>query len=272
MPVDFTGLLETLDSGDRISADAKGTWIGRDKEALKSAVSVVQAVFPDYIQKNSVKISAGSPQTYNSIADYSLLGHSIRVNPEKVAGAIYPSVGQYVPTEAGLKAGKKAHNDINFTTDEVMTNVNTLLHEFYHSRTGGGWAAPDRIAAEKQFGITDEIKKDVAKMATSDPFNAGNLYSIRPEYLDTEEFLANAVSLMDMRDRKIMPERGGLAEKLQTIDSIVQKYPQMGKFIENQRQPDIPSLKSGAPEPGTLGSFIESIFGGPRTTRPGEKK
>jgi hypothetical protein len=248
------------------STDGKGTYTVSDNDAIKLALQVVQAVFPDYTQRVTPKISSDTPKDWKSIAEYTPLTGSIAFDPRKMAGQWAPS------TSVKQIPGKSPEAQINFNTDEVLTNVNTFLHELYHARSVGGWNAPNRMKAEKQFGITDEMKRDINKLAASDAFGVGNLYSMKADYLDTEEFMANAASLLDMRDRSVIPEKGPLREKLHTVEAIIQKYPQMGQFIENQRQPDIPSLQSGAPEPGTLGALIETVFGGPRTTRPGESK
>lgn len=260
--IDWSPLLTKLGVPKTVpSSDGKGTYTVSSDDAIKLALQVVQQIFPDYTQKISPKISEKEPQDWKSTAEYFPLGNSIAFDTRKMAGAIYPS------TSVKKVPGKSPDVQINFTTDEVLENVNTLLHELYHARGGGGWTAQGRNSAEKLSGVTEEMKRDVNTMARSDQFGVGNLYSMKEGYLDTEEFLANAVSLLDMRDRKVIPEKGPLREKLRTVEGIIEKYPQMGAYIENQRQPDIPSLKSGAPEPGTLGALLETVFGGPRTER-----
>lgn len=262
--IDWSPLLGKLSpSMDARGSGEPGTYQTTDDDAIKLALMVVQSIFPDYTQKISPKISPNQPSRWRSIAEYYPLGNSISFNPQKMAGQWSPSTSVFVPDDPK----KPSRTQINFTTDEVLTNVNTILHELYHARGVGGWAAHGRRDAEKLSGVTPEMKKDVAKMATSDPFGVGNLYSLNGQYLDSEEFLANAVSLLDMKQRGAIPEKGPLTEKLRTVEKIIEKYPQMGAFIENQRQPDIPSLQSGAPEPGTLGSMLEAIFGGPRTEK-----
>lgn len=262
MPVDFSAVEEVLGASDSISSDNKGTYSTSTNDAAKLAIEVVKQLFPDYL-KNAAKISAGSTKDYGAIADYSLLGNSIRLDPTKLAGRFVPSTSQYFPNKKdGTPDVDKKRTQINFTTEEVLTNANTILHELYHARSGGGWVSgKDRIAAEKQFGVTPEVKSAVNKIANSDIYGVGSrLYSMNPGYLDTEEFMANAATLLDMRDRSAMPESGPLKEKLSTIEKIMTEFPQMAQFIENSRQPDIKSLKSGAPAPGTLGALVETLF------------
>ena len=264
--IDWSPLLTKLGVPKTVpSYNGKGTYTTSDNDAIKLALQVVQAVFPDYTQKISPKISEKDPSSWTATAAYYPLGNSIFFNTRKMDGRYSPSTSVYQPTDSDPK--NKPSTQINFDTDEVLSNVNTFLHELYHARSGGGWSAPDRAEAEKQFGITPEMKKDVSEMAVDKQFGVGSLYSMKEGYLDTEEFMANAVSLLDMRDRNVIPEKGPLREKLHTVEQIIQKYPPMGQYIENQRQPDIPSLKSGAPEPGTLGALLETVFGGPRTEK-----
>lgn len=268
MPIDWSGLEEVLQSRDQVSPVQKsayrttgGTYVTTDRDAAKLAVDVVRNLFPDYIKDNTAKISAGPTRDarQNAIADYSLLGHNIVIDPTKLAGRWSPSVSQFFPDDK--KKSKEVQ--VNFTTEEVLTNVNTLLHELYHARTGGGWTQSKvRSKAEKDLKITPEMQKDIAKMASSDPYNMGSaLYSIRPDSLDTEEFMANAVTLTDMKQRGALPETGRLREKMRTIEEIVAKYPQIGTYIENQRQPEAEAKKKQPPEPGSLGAIIETIFG-----------
>jgi hypothetical protein len=262
---DFSALEEVLGARDSVTAGKSGSYSTYNNDATKLALEVVKNIFPDYLRNNSVKVRGESTRNYGSIADYSLLGHDINIDPDKMQGKWSPSTSQSFPSDP--KKPKEVR--VNFTTTEVLENVNTLLHELYHSRTGGGWTAgKDRTAAMKQHGISDEILKEAAKMAyegTAD-FSSG-LYSMKKDYLDVEEFLANAVTMTDMKQRNVFPEAGTLTGKMKTLEAIVAKFPQIGQLIENQRSPDIPTLKSGAPEPGTLGAMLEAIFGGPKTEK-----
>ena len=81
---DWSPLLTKLGVPEVVpSADGKGTYTVSNNDAIKLALQVVQAVFPDYTQRVTPKISSDTPKDWRSIAEYILhlqdLLHLIRV-------------------------------------------------------------------------------------------------------------------------------------------------------------------------------------------------
>jgi len=239
------------------SYDGKRTNTGQGEATLQVAMEIVKTVFPDLIAKTHSKVSAKEPRTPGATGEYSYSlaggeGDGIRL---KNADRIYPAMRR-VDAKPGTDA--KSYSEVNFTTDQVMEGVNTVLHEMYHARTRAGFinegAATSKLTPEQMKRVND-----MAQAPESGYPQFGSPFaSMFSDTMNEEEFMANADALLSMKERglRVSPE-SRTAGRMVTLQRIMQEIPEVAAYIESRRQPNIPSLK--APPTGTLGAIISNI-------------
>lgn len=263
MPLDLTEYIKSFKppySGE--TYNAKSTFVADPSALQKTMLEVIKVQFPDYIAASNAKVK-GDALYNNNRGEYTLqpFAGKEEIRFEPFRGRYGSTAVTYTPTEKGKKQGVKESSQVDFTTPELLEAVNVFLHEAYHARSQGGWRG-DRSVAMNSSGVTEaDLKKTNEIARPKDAFDLGSLYSMKKGYLDIEEFMANAVSLLDMKAKNMIPEGTKNEAQLQTVEKIMQEVPAMAKFIESQRTPEIKSLR--APAEGTLGSILQSIFGGP---------
>lgn len=262
MPVDLTEYIARFRPTQSGVTSGNVSTYKLDPDALeKTALEVVRTLFPDYIKAGSSKMVAEEPAGKDN-ATYTW--SPFAKNPEeiriaKMQGRYGNSAGTYTPTEKGISQGRKPEAFVDFNVQEVMSMANTLLHEMYHDRSKAG-ARGDRKLSMEVSGVTPEDLQKTNKLARpKDAFDPGALYSMNESGLNIEEFLANAVPLLDMRDRNAVPEKSRSAAQLRTVEQIMTEIPSMAKFIESQRTPEIKSLK--APETPVIAQILELFRG-----------
>ena len=229
-----------------------------DDAVRRLAVQVVQANFPDIMQakSNRIKFVAGEPEDFYSKGEYRPW-----TGEAKVSGRATSRISPQVRTTTDLKTGAKT-SEVNITTNEVLDNVFTLLHESQHALGLAGLGVPkeaNRTAMLAKAGINESALAVLNKLATDKVFN-GALPSMKPGSTpDIEEFLASAIPLQAMAERKMLPESGNLRAMHDTVQSIVQQIPGIQQFIDSQKRPDTPTLK--ASEPTIVETIKSALFG-----------
>lgn len=239
------------------SYDGKRITTGQGEATLQVAMEIVKTVFPDLIAKTHSKVSAKEPRTPGATGEYSYSlaggeGDGIRL---KNADRIYPAMRR-VDAKPGTDA--KSYQEVNFTTDEVMESVDTILHEMFHARTRAGFFnagnATSKLTPEQLQRVNDMAQApDFGVPRTGAPF-----HSVFGNTLNEEEFMANADALLHMQERGLrVSPNSRTAGKMITLQRIMQEIPEVAAYIESRRNPNVPSLK--APPTGTLGSILSAI-------------
>lgn len=234
-----------------------------DPNALdRLAVDLVQKLFPNYISAGSAKFSAKEPEgSENGTYTWGPFSGAEEIRIAKLRGRYGNGATTFTPTEKGIKQGRKPEGIVDFNIQEVAGQVNLLLHELYHDRSKAGGRG-DRKATMELFGVTPDHLQRANKIAMpEDSYDPGTLFSMKKSGLDVEEFLANAVSLLDMKDKGLIPEQSRVAAQLSTVEKIMAEIPQMGKFINAQRQPEMPTMKPAKRELGIVDSLLQVLTG-----------
>jgi hypothetical protein len=146
--------------------------------------------------------------------------------------------------------GKQIGQEVNFSTTEVMDQVNTILHELVHAQGSGGWRGPQAHKVLKDLGIGEKEVAAINKKFSA-PYTP--FFSSRPDFLDVEEFIANAIPLQEMAKRKMLPEAGRLAAGAKALEEIIQEVPQVQQLIDAMNRRDVPTLKPIGP------SFADTV-------------
>lgn len=254
MPLDTTEFDKRIKESYFSGVSGKDTYRGQSEAVMQLALEVVKANFPDIVAKTNTKIAAREPKSAGSYGEYefSPFGGTDEIRLKKT--------GQWSPAwsarEQGPGSAIPSSSSVNFTTNEVLDSVNTVLHELYHGQSKGGMFRQG--AKEAADLLTDADKKKINDLAQNKTNNfAASLFSMRDSGLDVEEFLANAFALTNMRDRKMIAPGSRSEEQLKTLDEIIAAVPNAKKFIELQMQPAIKSLS--APPEGTLGALLSKV-------------
>ena len=242
--------LDTTEFDKRIAASrySNGNRVGQGEAVMQLALEVVKTNFPDLVAKTNTKVVAAEPKSAGSYGEYEFAPF---MGTDEIR---LKRAGQWAPaTSANTKTGEQS---VNFTAQEVLDSVNTVLHELYHGQSKGGMFRQG--AKEAEGLLTEEDKKKINDLAQNKTNNfAASLFSMRDSGLDVEEFLANAFALTNMRDRKMIAPGSRSEQQLKTLDEIVAAVPAAKKFIELQMQPAIKSLS--APPEGTLGALLSKV-------------
>ena len=254
MPLDTTEFDKRIKESQFSGVSGKDTYRGQSEAVMQLALEVVKANFPDIVAKTNTKISAKEPKSSGSYGEYEFAPFAgtdeIRL---KKAGQWSPA---WSAREQGPGSAIPSSSSVNFTTQEVLDSVNTVLHELYHGQSKGGMFRQG--AKEAADLLTAEDKQKINKLAVNNTNNfAASLFSMKDSGLDVEEFLANAFALTNMRDRKMIAPGTRSAEQLSTLEEIIREVPAAKKFIEMQMQPAINSLQG--PATGTLGALISKV-------------
>jgi hypothetical protein len=189
----------------------------------EAAISIVQAKFPDYLQGSDSKISTSRS-----------LGPNIN--------------GQYNPSTKNIEIAAPEDGTRAFTTDNVISQVGTILHELYHSRDmgkEGQKTSPDR-SHRKLMGGENDLKYwaksyepviDAAEQQYLPSVNKSAMFG------NMQEIMATAVPTLDMRDRGIQ------GQYLKNIEQIIRDIPEMENVIKANKYPEVPTFKA-LPDPG----------------------
>lgn len=258
MPLDTTEFDKRIAASRFSGSSPVGTYEGQGEAVMQLALEIVKANFPDLVARTHSKVSGKTPDSPGASGEYaySLIGGSEGIKLANV-DSISPATRRFIPSEKGKKQGLKQREEINFDAEEVMRGVETVLHEMYHARSRAGFFNAGYGYSE----LTPEQKKQINHLAT-DPgkqrFVSGRtLNSMNPDYLNEEEFMANADALLSMKERLRIPEGSYTERRLRTLEMIMQEVPGVAEYIGARREPNIPTLK--APPTGTLGSIISTI-------------
>jgi len=258
MPLDTTEFDKRIAESRFSIYGETGKVTGQGEAVMQLALEVVKANFPDVVAKTHAKILAKPPTNPAAWGEYSyspVFGdQGIRL---KNTGRVYPAVRSFVPSEKGVKQGLKSSEEVNFTTEEVLRGVETILHEISHARTRAGFFNQ----GDSYSKLTNEQRARVNEISTLDDFGAPQfgrrLASMSPEFFNEEEFIANADALLHMKERKLIPAGSETAQRLMTLEKIIEEVPGVEAFIAARRNANVPTLKE--PPQGTLGAIISAI-------------
>lgn len=259
MPLDTTEFDKRIRDSQFSSTGVTGSVTGQGEAVMQLALEIVKANFPDLVAKTNAKVSAKQPTMPYADGEYSysLAGGESDGIRLKNKDRVYPATRRFVPSEEGKKQGLKPRDEVNFTTYEVMDAVETVLHEMYHGRTRAGFFN----AGDAFSKLTPEQASRVNEIAnipeSGYPQFGRRLASMNPEYLQTEEFMANADALLSMKERLRLPPEGKSAQRLVTLEKIIAEVPAVADFIAARRQPNVPTLS--APPEGTLGALLSKV-------------
>lgn len=259
MPLDTTEFDKRIQESQFSGTGATGSVTGQGEAVMQLALEVVKANFPDLVAKTNSKVSSKEPAMRGALGEYTYSlaggeGEGIRL---KTADRIYPAVRRFVPSEEGKKQGLKQRDEINFTTNEVMDAVETVLHEMYHGRTRAGFfnqgAGFSKLTPEQSARVNE-----IANLPESGyPQFGRRLASMSPTSLQEEEFMANADALLAMKERLTLDPQSKPAQRLITLEKIIAEVPAVADFIGARRNPNVPTLS--APPQGTLGALLSKV-------------
>lgn len=257
MPLDTTEFDKRIQESKFSTSGKTGTVVGQGEAVMQLALEVVKANFPDLVARTHAKISGEAPTYPGATGEYrySLFSGEFDGIRLKDQGRIYPAVRKFTPSEEGKKQGLKPSEEVNFTTAEVLTGVETVLHEMYHGRSRAGFINE----GAKFSNLTPKQKQLLNSLAESGKVVFGKPFSsMNPDYLNEEEFMANADALLGMQERGLVMPGSQTQAKLNTLEEIIKQVPEAAAFIAARREPNIPTLK--APPEGTLGALIQSVI------------
>jgi len=254
MPLDTTEFDKRIAASMFSGTSGKDTYRGQGEAVMQLALEVVKTNFPDLVAKTHTKIVAAEPKSPGAYGEYTFAPFvgtdEIRL---KRADRWSPA---WSAREQGPGSAIPSSSSVNFTTQEVLDSVNTVLHEIYHGQSKGGMFRQG--VKEAANLLSPEDLKKINELAVNKTNNfAASLFSMKDSHLDVEEFLANAFALTNMRDRKMIMPGSRSEEQLKTLDEIIAKVPNAKKFIDLQMQPNTPSLS--APPTGTLGAMLAKV-------------
>jgi len=259
MPLDTTEFDKRIKASQFSNTDKTGSVTGQGEAVMQLALEVVKANFPDLVARTHSKVSSKRPEMPGADGEYryGLLSGEFDGIRLKNAGRIYPAVRRFVPSAESIKQGKKPSDEVNFTTQEVMDSVETVLHEMYHGRSRAGFSNE----GGKFSKLTPEQAaraNEIANLPDSGyPQFGRRLSSMSESGLNEEEFMANADALLSMKERLRIPENSPTAQRLITLEKIISEVPEVAKFIAARREPNVPTLKE--PPTGTLGAILSQI-------------
>jgi hypothetical protein len=259
MPLDTTEFDKRIAESKFSGTDKTGSVTGQGEAVMQLALEVVKANFPDLVARTHSKVSRKEPTSPGATGEYTYglaAGESDGIRL-KNTGQWSPAARSFVPSPEGIKQGLKQRNEVNFTTQEVMAGVETVLHEMYHGRSRAGFFN----AGEEFSKLTPQQTARVNEIAnlpeSGYPQFGRRLNSMNENYLNTEEFMANADALLSMKERLRIPEGSHTAQRLVTLEKIISEVPEVAKFIAARREPNVPTLKE--PPQGTLGALLSKV-------------
>lgn len=185
-----------------------------------AAIQIIQAKFPDYVNAVNTTIE---PSYY--------IG-------EGVNGRYHISGEKAGNIEVALPKG-------NFTTDNVIELVGTMLHEIHHARTWspeGIKTAPERelrlssgINTNSKEGIKEYYGLEEKVIKAAENKKIPSVFS-ENFFNNLSELVATAVPTLDMKDRQIQGKYLPQIEEL-AQDPVIKTY-----FMMN-RYPEVPTMK-----------------------------
>lgn len=259
MPLDTTEFDKRIKESKFSVDGTTGRASGQGEAVMQLALEVVKANFPDLVARTHAKVSSKEPTTPGAQGEYSYglaVGEADGIRLKNIQ-QWSPATRSFVPSAAGKAQGLKEREEVNFTTEEVMRGVEIVLHEMYHGRTRAGFfntgTGFSNLTAEQMTKVNQ-----IANLPESGyPQFGRRLNSMNENYLNTEEFMANADALLSMKERLQIPEGSASAQRLVTLEKIIAEVPEVAKFIAARREPNVPTLS--APPTGTLGAIISSV-------------
>jgi hypothetical protein len=259
MPLDTTEFDKRIRESQFTGTGATGSVTGQGEAVMQLALEIVKANFPDLVARTHSKVSSKEPTTRGATGEYSYglaVGESDGIRLKNI-DRMYPATRRFVPSEDGKKQGLKPRDEVNFTTEEVMRGVETVLHEMYHGRSRAGFfnagAGFSNLTSEQSARVNE-----IANLPDSGyPQFGSRLLSMSPDRLNEEEFMANADALLSMRERLRIPENSPTAHRLVTLEKIISEVPEVAKFIGARREPNIATLQE--PPTGTLGALLSQV-------------
>lgn len=259
MPLDTTEFDKRI-AESKFSVDgATGRVTGQGEAVMQLALEVVKANFPDLVARTHAKVSRKEPNTPGATGEYSYglaAGESDGIRLKNTQ-QWSPATRSFVPSPEGIKQGLKQREEVNFTTEEVMRGVETVLHEMYHGRSRAGFfnagTGFSKLTPEQAARVNE-----IANLSDSGyPQFGRRLQSMSESGLNEEEFMANADALLSMKERLRIPEGSHTAQRLVTLEKIIAEVPEVAKFIAARREPNISTLKE--PPQGTLGALLSQV-------------
>ncbi len=255
MPLDTSEFDKRIEKSKFSGEGATTKFSGQGEAVMQVALEVVKANFPDLVARTHTKVKAEEPPgSYSGVLgqyEYGLLtgdGGIKLTNADRISPATYSSEPK------SPKSGLKPRSEVNFTTADVLRATETVLHEMYHGRSRAGFFNEGHNYSK----LTPQQKVVINKIANAE--NAGfakPLNTMNPEYLDEEEFMANADALLSMKERGLVFPGTSSEKRLATLQQIISTVPEAAAYIGARRQPNIPTLK--APASGTLGAIIREV-------------
>ena len=237
MPTDLTKLTKLAGSptAGQLGSEQNpaGAWVQDPAAMAKIIAEVIKVNFPQVLS-TSAQISKAAPPDRNSLGDFNPTTKNIRLAPSTYSGSA---------TTFYDKSGKQTDQQVGFTTEDVMSSVNLLLHELVHARSARNLTSSK---LDSQYKISPE-KQDKINTLQRLPDPSYQFLSVDPNKLNIEEFLANADSISKLGAIGGIVENSALSRQQKTLQNIIKQVPEVKKLIDSYSNPEtaatLPSSK-----------------------------
>ena len=191
------------------------------KDGLQNLlVKILEAQFPDLVAAGNGKLLNKSPGP-GAVMDYAPVSGEIRGKPRSGYGTDYIVDRSKIGNVTGVRGA---------TTDQVVDNLGSLLHEFYHARAakGPGNYSKGLATQGNEWKVLLENAITAGFPSISTTYGGGD---------KLEEFLASAVAVKHMEAKGIQPVNrwAAVAQNLKQLESL---HPWLADYITQWEAPE----------------------------------
>ncbi len=200
---------------------------------------IVKKSFPQYVNKVNTKVTAEMPE-YGAHASYGGLSGDV-VKAGNLGGRHISSF---------KRDGKNETGTTGATSDDIMEDVTSTLHELYHGRT-----ATSKVRTYKSVNLGKDWKDMLKDAQGLELPSVGGGWGGGD---NLEEFLASAVPLEQMKAMGMTPT-GMWKEHAKSVDTLKTKYPWLKQYIQEFSNVEQVNSVASAIQPSAIDDLM-SLF------------